>query len=133
MPESPEGSFTTRGRPLFSARAPSEAKTALIGSAMGAQSESTQCARALSPLATESSTGRLRSSEASYTTARGSTTGSTPVVLRLASVRPQTDVASLPAYVVGTATIGNLVVIATALASPVVEPPPTETTTSAPR
>jgi hypothetical protein len=101
-----------------------------MGSASGAHSESTQWAKALSPLATDISTGRLRSSEASYTTARGNTTGSTPVVFRPASVSPQTGVASLPAYVVGTAMIGSPVIIATALASPVVDPPPTETTAS---
>src|SRR4051794_28426944 len=113
MPGNPAGSFATRGSPSCRARAPSVASTALIGSASGAQNESTQWARALSPLATDNATGRVRSSDASYTTAHGSTTGSTPVVFRPASVRPQTAVASLPAYVVGTATIGSPVVIAT--------------------
>lgn len=46
------------------------------------------------------------------------------------SVRPQTFVASEPAYVVGTATTGRPVVSATALARPVVEPPPTHTSAS---
>jgi len=60
----------------------------------------------------------------------GSTVRSTPVVFLAPSVRPQTAVASDPAYVVGTAMIGSPVVIAIALASPVVEPPPTLTRTS---
>ncbi len=55
-----------------------------------------------------------------------------PVVLRRSSVRPHTGVASEPAYVVGTATIGRPLVSATALANPVVDPPPTHSTRSAP-
>src|ERR1700685_1272881 len=62
----------------------------------------------------------------------GSTARSVPVVFLAPSVRPQTGVASEPAYVVGTATIGSPVVIATALASPVVEPPPTLSRASTP-
>jgi hypothetical protein len=38
---------------------------------------------------------------------RGSTRGSVPVVFRACSVSPHTAVASEPAYVVGTATIGS--------------------------
>ena len=47
-------------------------------------------------------------------------------------MRCPTLVASEPAYVVGTATIGSPEVMATALARPVVEPPPTLTRMSAP-
>ena len=54
-------------------------------------------------------------------TACGSTRRSAPVVLRALSVRPQTSVASEPAYVVGTAMIGTPLVSAMALASPVVD------------
>jgi len=46
------------------------------------------------------------------------------------SVDAAPAVASEPAYVVGTATMGRPVVSATALASPVVDPPPTETRAS---
>ena len=60
----------------------------------------------------------------------GSTLRSMPVVFLAPSVRPQTGVASDPAYVVGTAMIGSPLVIAIALASPVVEPPPTLTRAS---
>src|SRR5450756_1929019 len=62
----------------------------------------------------------------------GSTVMSTPVVFFAPSVRPQTCVASDRAYVVGTATIGRPLVIAIALARPVVEPPPTLTSASMP-
>ena len=53
------------------------------------------------------------------------------MVLRSASVNPHTGVTSEPAYVVGTATIGNPLVNAMALAVPVVDPPPTLNTASA--
>jgi hypothetical protein len=66
-----------------------------------------QCARALSALATDNSIDKVSNNEASYTIERGSTFLSTPVVLVSSSVSPQTSVASLPAYVVGTARIGR--------------------------
>jgi hypothetical protein len=48
------------------------------------------------------------------------------------AVRPVIGVISLPAYVVGTATIGSPWLSASALARPVDEPPPRQTATSAP-
>ena len=111
---------------------PSSARDWSIGSTRGPHIASTQWASALRPDATLVGTGSPSIRLASYTIARGSTRGSTPVVLRPSSVRPQTSVASEPAYVVGTATIGSPVVRATAFASPVVDPPPTHTRASTP-
>lgn len=132
MPSTLVESSATAGRPVASARMPSCASARSIGSVRGPHIESTQCAIAFRPLATVISPGSVVSRAASYTTDAGSTLLSTPVVLVSPSVRPQTLVASEPAYVVGTATIGSPVLIATALARPVVEPPPTLTRMSAP-
>ncbi len=64
-PSIPDGAATTAGRPAASARMPSAAKAALIGSAFGAHSESMQCASAFSPDDTLISTGSDRVSVAS--------------------------------------------------------------------
>lgn len=53
---------------------------------------------------------------------RGNTLGSVPVVLRPSAVCPHTAVASEPAYVVGTATIGRPSSRASSFASPIAEP-----------
>src|SRR4029079_2601873 len=119
------GSTTTRGKPVVRARMPSRASDWSIGSVRGPHMESTQWASAFSADGTLVGTGRPSIRLASYTITRGSTRGSTPVVLRPSSVRPQTSVASEPAYVVGTATIGRPGVSAIALASPRVDPQPT--------
>ena len=65
-------------------------------------------------------------------TARGSKRSSTLVTVRPPSVIPHMLVASEPANVLGTATTGIPMSRATILASPVADPPPTESTTSEP-
>ena len=57
-------------------------------------------------------------------TVRGWTAGSRPVSFRAPLVSPQIGVISDPAYVVGTARIGNRRSRTTALPRPVAEPPP---------
>lgn len=96
-PGRPTGSATTAGRPAASARIPSPASARSIGSARGPHIASTQWASAFSPEATLIRTGSDTVSVASYTTERGRTRASTPVVLRARSVRPHTLVASEPA------------------------------------
>ena len=97
-PRSPAGSAITAGSPVASARIPSPASARSIGSTRGPHIESTQCASAFSPEATRHRAPASDTvSVASYTTERGRTRASTPVVLRARSVRPHTFVASEPA------------------------------------
>src|SRR5215472_6452254 len=70
------------------------------------------------PLVPERLCGMSMVSEGSYKTTFGNTLRSRPVCLTAPAVIPQIGVISDPAYVVGTATIGNPDSSATALSCP---------------
>ena len=110
----------------------SVASPSLTAVASGAHSASTACASALSELVRVSPGGMERVSSASYTTVPGASAGSRRVVFTPFSVSPSTGVTSEPAYVVGTATCAIPVRAASALPSPIAEPPPIATNASAP-
>ncbi len=106
---------------------PCSASIAVTGLPSLAYSASTAWAIAFMPETTDRCAGMPNVRSTSYTIVRGSTFGDRNVVLRPCSVCPRMGVASEPAYVVGMTICGKSVLRASALLSPVVDPPPSAT------